>query len=447
MVAIVQDDLRVNFAKTFIEKIKSSVDDDESYYLYFARHRSWDDDSVPDIPVDNRESYHALFPEILAGIRITSEMVGHAIPRNNWESGEVYDIYRHDYSSDNTTEDGNSSLFDARFYVVNSDLNVYKCIDNNNGGESTVEPTGTSTSIQTYSDGYRWKFMYGLTSLESLNFVTPDYFLAKKVDGDDGSGQYEVQEEAVDGAIDHIAVDEPGTGYSEGETIEIEGTGSGCEAEIEEVDDDGGIKKILVTDPGEGYYYAKATVEDSSDGSGATLTPIIPPPGGHGSDAISELGASNVLINVTVTGEEGDDFPIDNDFRVLGIIYNLRNSDGDIASNETVSFTKKLNLTDVSDSITAEDTFEGETSNAVGRVLTYDSDSQTLRYTQQIEDTTHDFEEGEILQFDSGATAEIDSIEDSDVQPFSGYPLYIEHRRPIVRASEQQEDISIILEL
>lgn len=448
MVAIVLDDLRTDFAKNFIDKVQRSSEDGESYYLFFARHRVWEDDSVPDLPVDSRAAYHAVFPEILAAMRISSEMVAHAIPRNNWESGTVYDIYRHDYDADNQTIEGESSLYDANFYVVNSELNVYKCIDNNNGAESTVEPTGTSTNIQTLGDEYRWKFMYGLTSLQALNFVAPDFLIVKTVDGDDGTGQLEVQEAAVDGAIDHIAVDSPGSGYSEGDTVIVTGTGSGCTAEVESVDSEGGILKVLVTESGEGYFYAEAEVDESSEGTGATLTPIIPPPGGHGANAVYELGGHNVYINVTVTGAEGDgDFPINNDFRVLGIVHNLKNKDGEIASNETLDFTNALTLSDVSGNILAEDTFEGQDSNAQGRVLTYESGDQVLRYTQTVDQRKNDFQEGEIVQFDSGSTATIDSIEERDVQEFSGYPLYIENRRPIVRTSDQQEDISIILTL
>ena len=40
---------------------------------------------------------------------------------------------------------------------------------------STVEPTSTSNSIFETSDGYRWKYMYSLTSSETLNFMSTDF--------------------------------------------------------------------------------------------------------------------------------------------------------------------------------------------------------------------------------------------------------------------------------
>ena len=52
-----------------------------------------------------------------------------------------------------TADSGATSLFDATFYVISSAFNVYKVLDNNGGANSTVEPTGTSTSISVWSVG------------------------------------------------------------------------------------------------------------------------------------------------------------------------------------------------------------------------------------------------------------------------------------------------------
>ena len=55
---------------------------------------------------------------------------------------------------------------------MNSSNAVYKVIENDGATASTVEPTSTSNSIFETSDGYRWKYMYSLTSSEALNFAT-----------------------------------------------------------------------------------------------------------------------------------------------------------------------------------------------------------------------------------------------------------------------------------
>ena len=49
---------------------------------------------------------------------------------------------------------------------MSSTFNVYKCLDNNGNAASTVEPTGTSSSILTTGDGYKWKYMYTLSATQ-----------------------------------------------------------------------------------------------------------------------------------------------------------------------------------------------------------------------------------------------------------------------------------------
>ena len=107
--------------------------------------------------------------------KITGSDVSFVIPRRNWTTGTTYDIYRHDYeefvtgstSTRVTSNSGATTLFDATFYVLTSDRNVYKCLDNDGNTASTVEPTGTSTSVITTGDGYKWKYMYTLSQLNN----------------------------------------------------------------------------------------------------------------------------------------------------------------------------------------------------------------------------------------------------------------------------------------
>ena len=72
-------------------------------------------------------------------------------------------------------------LWASTFYVVTSDYNVYKVISNNNGAQSTVMPTGTSTNILTTTDGYKWKFMYSISASDVIKFVTSDFIPVKTI--------------------------------------------------------------------------------------------------------------------------------------------------------------------------------------------------------------------------------------------------------------------------
>ena len=143
---------------------------------------------------------------MIAAKRITTSDVSRAIPRRNWTTGTTYDMYRHDYgqyvkgssSSTISANSGATSLADATFYVLSSDNNVYKVIDNNGNSASTVEPTGTSTSILTTGDSYKWKYMYSLTASEQTNFLSTDFMHV--------STDSTVSSAAVDGAIDTVLI-------------------------------------------------------------------------------------------------------------------------------------------------------------------------------------------------------------------------------------------------
>ena len=58
--------------------------------------------------------------------------------------GFTYDMYRHDYSPTNTAASGATKLYDADFYVVNTNYQVYKCIYN---GTSPSDPNGKPSTI------------------------------------------------------------------------------------------------------------------------------------------------------------------------------------------------------------------------------------------------------------------------------------------------------------
>lgn len=83
----------------------------------------------------------------------------------------------------------------------------------------------------------------------------------------------------------------------------------------------GVVEEVVVYDVGSGYRSGTAEVT-SGNGANATLEVIISPPGGHGKDAVSELGGAFVMMNVRLIGFEGEDIPINDDFRKVHLIVN-----------------------------------------------------------------------------------------------------------------------------
>ena len=61
-------------------------------------------------------------------------------------------------------------------------------------------------------------------------------------------------------------------------------------------------------------------------GSGSNLNVIIPLKGGHGSNAVKELGGFFVMINKSLVGVEGtSDIGVGNDFRRIGLLRDPTN--------------------------------------------------------------------------------------------------------------------------
>lgn len=82
------------------------------------------------------------------------------------------------------------------------------------------------------------------------------------------------------------------------------------------------ISKINIINRGSNYTYGTATVNGNTGGlsNTATVKVVIPPIGGHGFDAPSELGAKSVGISVTYNTNESGYITTENDYRKIAII-------------------------------------------------------------------------------------------------------------------------------
>jgi hypothetical protein len=109
--------------------------------------------------------------------------------------------------------DRTANLYDKQFYVLTSENNVYKCIDNNRGAVSIEEPSGISTSVVSTADGYRWKFLFAITTADAQKFLNSSYIPVREITANNGSAQWSVQQVAANGSIDHIVVTSNGSGY------------------------------------------------------------------------------------------------------------------------------------------------------------------------------------------------------------------------------------------
>ena len=478
MAAIITEKFRLHNAKEFKQ---SATESGNAMYMFIGRPLSWTDDSNPPTPVDSLNDEYDAYANMTALKKVSATDVSHAIIRRDWTSGTVYDEYRHNYTSSNTANSGATTLWASTFYVVTSDYNVYKVISNNNGANSTVMPTGTSTNILTTADGYKWKFMYSISASDVIKFVTSDFIPVKTIgakaaiDGevgglgtaasDDNSAQWDVENAAVDGTIEHARVTAGGSNYGSNGTYNVAVSGDGASGQLQVTVASGAITAVTVNAVGSGYSVASIDnallrTATSSSGTGATFDVIVSPKNGHGSDPIEELGGNYVIVNSRLEYAEGSgDFPTDNDFRQIGLIVNPTNAGGNtLSSATTLSALNRITLATGATMPSVDDTIANASSitsgTATGKVVSVDSTNRYIYYLPFVDSVGNynsfansngvfvgSTQKGTILASGGVSSAY------PEVQRNSGDIVYLENRGAVARAADQIEDIKLIIEM
>ena len=497
MPAIITNKFRLNNAEQFTESFSESAA--TVYYLGIGRAQNFGTitrpdartdyegtETVPTTPGDSVLNEFKNFDDLLAAKKITGSDVSYCIPRRNWTTGTTYDIYRHDYeefisgstTTRQTANSGATALFDSTFYVLTSDRNVYKCLDNDGNTASTVEPTGTGTPIITTGDGYKWKYMYTLAAAQQANFLSTDFMAV--------ATNSTVAAAAVDGALDIIKIKTAGSSYtvSGGGTsgtitaIPIRGDGSSgvCSVTLTS----GAITAVTVTTAGTGYtsgYIRNADILAATNaggaGSGAELDVIIPPKGGHGKNAVEELGGFFVMLNTSLEGTESSnsgDFTAANDFRKISLIKDPQNAAGSAASATTLrgTYAVKIAASPTPGTFTPDEEINQASTGAVGIVVEWDSTNKILYYVQTRHNDAGADSNGNVTAFSganviTGQASSATGTPDASTQTVnnvsftSGYSapelkhdsgdlLYVENRTKITRATDQTENIKLIIE-
>jgi len=498
MPAIITNKFRMNNAEQFQESFSEASP--TVYYLGIGRAQEFGTltrpdertdyegtESAPITPADSVLNEFKNYDDLLAAKKITGPNVSFVIPRRNWTSGTVYDIYRHDYeeyvtgstSTKVTSNSGATTLFDSTFYVVTDEYKVYKCLDNNGNSQSTDKPTGTTTSVITTSDDYKWKYMYTLSASEQANFLSTD-FMGVSTDST-------VSAAATDGALDVVKIKTAGSSYtvSGGATsgtitdVPIRGDGSGGVASVTLTS--GTITAVTVTTRGSGYtsgYIRNTDIITATNaggaGSGAELDVIIPPKGGHGFNAVEELGGFFVMLNTSLEGTESTnsgDFTAANDFRKITLIKNPNNASGTTASAATLrgTYAVKIASSPTPGTFTADEEINQATTGAVGKVVEWDSVNGILYYIQTRHNNAGADSDGNVTAFSganvitgqSSSATGTPNISESgtvnnvtftsgyaapELQHDSGDIIYVENRTKITRATDQTENIKLIIE-
>lgn len=408
-----------------------NLDSSGNLYLFIGKPYPWADDLVPETPVDNDIEHYKIWDNIIGFKQILNSDARIVVPRVDWVIGTVYSQY------DNI----DANLNQKQFYVLNRNYEVFKCISNNNDDYSIVEPEGTNLEIFTTSDGYKWKYLYTISSSDQARFLTRNWMPI--------SENSLVSEAALSGKIDTLKIITKGSGYYQSNTtITVQGNGSNLA--ITPVILDNKLEDYEITNGGNNYSYVNLTVTGA--GTGANIRAIISPPGGHGKNNVRELKAKHLMFSTVLNYEATNtNLPANISYRSVGLIFDLKSNTGSRLNSYTSGANKIIKINpDYGADFSQNQYITGNISNANAFVFytQINTGNTDLRIIQASELTSNfnNFSVGEVVTAsNTGSQGTVISISEEPVQKYSGDIIYIDNRAPITRSLEQTESIHIVI--
>ena len=470
-------------------------------------------EDVPPLPLDNQREKINLYDELIAAKRITNAFARTVIRRYNWDlvANPKFDSWKPDYSATpggggqigKQSASGAASIADSKFYVMNSAYEVFKCLyngedpSNTTGQNATEEPTtaggnyASSTGLYTETTGakYIWKYMYTIPTDDVLKFLSSDFM---PIVLPANPSRTAVTGAAVAGAVDVALIEDAGANLPASQTLYTAVQGDGTGGKVKFVTNGAGnITSAEIEARGSGYTYANVLLGNGNLFSNSGLTGnvttggtatgaieiVLPPEGGHGADHETELNGKRVMTNIRLTYAEGSgDFPVDNDFRRIGIIADPFNyGTTTFATADTLSGLKAVKITGATANFSVDEkitqTVTGGTAEGTVVSWTLDSGSTTAGVLKYIQTNDAHTDQGVVRAFESNGSNAISGessaasgtvntsygsallgvtfssgLATPEIENNSGNVIYVENRRLITRAPDQIEDIKLVIE-
>ena len=415
MSAIVTDQFRILNANNFVESVENT---NNSYYVFaglsnpagsgtlvgYGRSSDWNSNTPS--PIDSFSYRSHTGDTMMFGKKVSSANIRRIIRRVDWVSGNRYEIYRDDYSASNPSPlTAANRLYDANYYVLNSDFKVYICIDNGSTGDNPLgnvsqdEPTFTDlepSKAGNSGDGFVWKYLFTVSPSDIIKFDSTEFITVPNNWSSSTDSQIRAVRENGDSSINlnqikHVYIEKAGSGYANGlsQEVDIIGDGTGAKARVDVVN--GSITDVVVSAGGSGYSYALVdlgTLNSNVSATGrAKLIPILPPGLGHGTDVYTELGTDRVIVYARFD-DSTKDFPIDTKFAQVGIVKNptkvgtsVTYTDNTFSSVQAVKFSSVTGTPQVGEEIKQVLNLSPNTGKvATGFVASYDIETKVLKY-------------------------------------------------------------------
>ena len=436
--------------------LSGSTNPTESIYCFLSQVLPWADDNNPDVPEQTQRYLKTVYKSMFVAKHITSNNITPVAQRFDWTSGEIYDYYRDDIDM---FEKDSSGLLVKIFYVKNRYDQVFKCLDNNNGAESTDEPffqPGTYNTNNVFAsgvDGYKWKYIYTIDVGNKVKFMDSTWIPVPV-----GSKTPNATTTAGTGSIDAIILTNGGVNYEPSNTtITITGDGTGATANLSM--SSGVITDINIFNPGSNYTYANVSITSANtQASNAAAFAPVSPVGGHGYDPVSELGCNHIMYTVEFNSTErlnGVDYiPIDIDYRQVGLLINPMASDTypafangsiyDLSTQITVAsgfgaYTPDETVVQID--INPNNTTYGQVI-FTGTVLSFNTSTNVIKLINTSGTVTTS---ASIQGQTSGTTRTLLASTTPKFMKFSGYIAYIQNRSAVQRSADGIEQFKFVL--
>ena len=252
MPAIISDQFRILNAANFV----AGVADTSQYYYSFiglpnsqdigAGYGQTDWNTNTPAPMDGFKEYNDAWDTMLGLKQLSSDDVQRMVKKTTWTAGTVYEMYKNGYTRENQSpKTSSTNLYDAQYYVVNSDLKVYICInngqspDNPQGRQSLDEPTFVDLEPRAAGasgDGYVWKYLYTIKPSDIAKFDSTN-FMPVPNDWETSTDNAAVRDNAsTSGQLKIATIINRGSGIGTANRtytgVPVSGDGAGAEATI-----------------------------------------------------------------------------------------------------------------------------------------------------------------------------------------------------------------------
>lgn len=190
-------------------------------YIFLSKSEPYADENVATDMVDTVAQEKDIWDNMILAKRVIPNDIELVIPRYDWLPGAKYKQYddKANLESLLTTSYEQDGTPIYPMYVINTEGNVYKCISNNAGSISIIEPTGTYTDndgfFQSDLNGqneYLWKYMYNVRG--TSKFFTGSWIPVPYIQANTEYTEYNFSTtNLIDGSLCKIEVSNTGSGY------------------------------------------------------------------------------------------------------------------------------------------------------------------------------------------------------------------------------------------